>query len=64
MKFNFPIAEQLRKKKKSTFNDHKKLGYKSLTGLSVSVCQIMLSFVIVNICQYTKLENVSVGGLH
>ena len=39
MKFNFPIAERWREKK-STFNDHKKLGYKSLTGLRVSVCQI------------------------
>lgn len=50
MKFDFSMAEWKRKKK-SAFNDHKKLGYKSLTGFTgVSVCQIMLSFVMVNVC--------------
>ena len=51
MKFNFRNTEQQRKKKKTTFNDHKKLGYKPLAGfVGVLVCQIVLSFVMVDGC--------------
>lgn len=55
MKFNFPIAEPAEEKNRLSVITSS-LDNKSLTGLRVSVCQIVLSFVIVNICQYRNFK--------